>query len=150
MKALTLTQPWATLVAIGEKRIETRSWRTTYRGPLAIHAAKGFPPDAREMCREEPFDEILWNARYRFFDDLPCGVVIATAQLIDCIHLRETHDPIALAAFDAHGARYERAFGNYGIGRYMWLLTDVVRIEPPVPARGALGLWDWQPEPVPA
>lgn len=42
MKALTLTQPYATLVAIGEKRLETRSWRTSYRGPLAIHAAKGW------------------------------------------------------------------------------------------------------------
>lgn len=41
MKAITLTQPWATLVAIGAKRIETRSWATRYRGPLAIHAAKG-------------------------------------------------------------------------------------------------------------
>ena len=43
MKALTLTQPWASLVAIGAKRIETRSWSTPYRGLLAIHAAKGFP-----------------------------------------------------------------------------------------------------------
>jgi hypothetical protein len=43
MKALTLTQPWATLVAIGAKTIETRSWPTSYRGPLAIHAAKGYP-----------------------------------------------------------------------------------------------------------
>lgn len=40
MKALSLTQPWASLVAVGAKRIETRSWRTSYRGPLAIHAAK--------------------------------------------------------------------------------------------------------------
>ena len=46
MKALTLTQPWASLVACGAKTIETRSWRTPYRGPVAIHAAKGFPADA--------------------------------------------------------------------------------------------------------
>lgn len=45
MKALTLWQPWASLIAVGAKTIETRSWSTTYRGPLAIHAAattKGF------------------------------------------------------------------------------------------------------------
>jgi hypothetical protein len=41
MKGLTLTQPWATLVAIGAKRIETRSWPTRYRGLLAIHAGAG-------------------------------------------------------------------------------------------------------------
>jgi len=39
VKTLTLSQRWATLVALGAKRIETRSWRTSYRGPLAIHAA---------------------------------------------------------------------------------------------------------------
>lgn len=39
MKALTIWQPWATAIAIGAKRIETRSWETHYRGPIAIHAA---------------------------------------------------------------------------------------------------------------
>ena len=48
MKALTLYQPWATLVAIGAKKIETRSWSTPYRGPLAIHAGK---------CRDYIFDQ---------------------------------------------------------------------------------------------
>lgn len=43
-KILTLSQPYASLVALGAKRIETRSWRTSYRGPLAIHAAKGLGP----------------------------------------------------------------------------------------------------------
>ncbi len=48
MKALTLTQPWAHLVAVGAKRVETRSWPTPYRGPLAIHAAQGWgEPDRR-------------------------------------------------------------------------------------------------------
>lgn len=40
MKAISLWQPWATLIATGAKQIETRSWATSYRGPIAIHAAK--------------------------------------------------------------------------------------------------------------
>lgn len=44
MKALTLHQPWASLVALGVKTIETRSWGTSYRGPLAIHAGTTRPP----------------------------------------------------------------------------------------------------------
>lgn len=40
MWALTLRQPWASLVAIGVKQVETRSWTTAYRGPLAIHSSK--------------------------------------------------------------------------------------------------------------
>src|SRR5258708_5270609 len=43
VKALTLWQPWASLIAVGAKTIETRSWSTSYRGPLAIHAAKRKP-----------------------------------------------------------------------------------------------------------
>ncbi len=47
MKTLTLTQPYASLIAFGAKRIETRTWATTYRGPLAIHAADGLDVAAR-------------------------------------------------------------------------------------------------------
>jgi len=52
MKALTLTQPWASLMALQSKTIETRSWYTAYRGELVIHAAKGFPKWAKETCEE--------------------------------------------------------------------------------------------------
>ena len=57
MKALTLHQPWASLIAIGAKKIETRSWATSYRGPLAIHAAVR-KPDMNEHGEEGPFGEI--------------------------------------------------------------------------------------------
>lgn len=53
-RALSLTQPWATLATLvvsGAKRVETRSWKTPYRGWLGIHAAKGFPAWARLLCR---------------------------------------------------------------------------------------------------
>ena len=62
MKAITLTQPWATLVAMGAKQVETRSWSTAYRGQIAIHAAKGYPKEARELCETEPFKSILLPA----------------------------------------------------------------------------------------
>lgn len=55
MKALTVTEPWATLIAIGAKRIETRSWPTEYRGPVAIHSrARGPIPEGLHLdhlCR---------------------------------------------------------------------------------------------------
>lgn len=50
MKAITLTQPWASLVACGAKKIETRSWRTHHRGWIAIHAAKGWTGEDREFA----------------------------------------------------------------------------------------------------
>jgi len=41
MKALTISQPYASLIASGEKWVENRTWATRYRGPLAIHAGRG-------------------------------------------------------------------------------------------------------------
>lgn len=143
MKALTLTQPWATLVAIGAKRIETRSWRTSYRGSLAIHAAKGFPHWARETCDEPEFAKELGSIY------LPLGFVIAECRLISCIPTRElkTNRVIEVDYLAGCGDFYmsdlERTFGNYEPGRWAWLLADVKPLPWPVPAKGALGLWDW-------
>ncbi len=64
VRCISLTQPWASLIAIGVKSTETRSWRTWYRGPLLIHAAKGFPRWARDLCNREPFATVLLEAGY--------------------------------------------------------------------------------------
>lgn len=57
MKAITLWQPWASLIAIGAKKYETRSWKTNYRGPIAIHAAKKDP--CKMPILVEPFETAL-------------------------------------------------------------------------------------------
>jgi len=161
MRALTLTQPWATLVAISAKRLETRSWTTTYRGPLAIHAAKTFPTGARGLCvpgpgfARSPFYDALRAAGVRgpvrdgrrcSTGDLPLGMVIATAVLTDVVLIDETFGA-DLHARDHDEGRHELAFGDYTPGRYAWLLDQVTPLDPPVPARGAQGLWAWRPGP---
>ena len=151
MKALTLTQPWATLVAIGAKRIETRSWSTKYRGPLAIHAAKGFPKEARQFTMQP----VCYEAVRRFSPGAetglkcgmlayPLGMVIATARLgnvlpVEVIDNEDNVFGVSLKPLSVQ----EKAFGNYSPGRYAWLLEDIRFIEP-IPAKGALGLWEWQ------
>jgi hypothetical protein len=151
MKALSLTQPWATLVAIGAKRIETRSWATAYRGPLAIHASKGFPQWAREFTA----DPVVYKAvrlHWRGTSDYPAyplGAVVATCRLVSCIPTRELRenriietDPAACCGpFDLSAG--ERALGDYAPGRWAWLLADVELLTLPIPAKGALGLWEW-------
>jgi activating signal cointegrator 1 len=144
MKALTLTQHWATLVAIGAKRIETRSWKTPHRGTLAIHAAKGFPKWAKETCLESEFAKELGPYA------LPVGVVIATCRLISCIPTRELQrnrviqvDYLA-GCDDFYLGDHERQFGDYAPGRWAWLLADVKRLPEPIPAKGSLGLWEWK------
>lgn len=130
MKALTLTQPWATLVATGKKRIETRSWRTGYRGPLAIHAAKGFPAAARRFAEHE-------HTLGRLPSPIPFGAVLCIVRLTDC-------QPAEEAIFDI--SALERLYGDYtyGAGRWAWFLDDVKVFATPIPARGALGLWNWK------
>lgn len=128
MKALTLTQPWATLVATGKKRVETRSWRTGYRGPLAIHAAKGFPAEARRYAEHE-------HTLGRLPSPLPRGAVLCVVDLVDC-------RPAEEVALDI--SSLERLYGDYGPGRWAWLFEELEPFDTPVPAKGALGLWNWE------
>src|SRR6185295_8909015 len=131
MKAITLTQPWATLVALGIKRIETRSWSTSHRGPLAIHAAKNWSSEDRDFARQLELRHVLPEDV-----ELPHGAVVATALLVDVL---STDDLLS-----APGAvsETERWLGDFRARRFGWILQDVVALEQPVPARGALQLWD--------
>lgn len=125
MRALTLTQPWAEAVACGMKQWETRGWRTSYRGPLAIHAAVGFPRGAREFASVE-------RALGRLPSRVPRGAIVAVAELVD---IRPTEEVVLEI-----GA-IERLYGDYSPGRYAWQLAAVRRLEEPIPCRGMLGLW---------
>ena len=134
MKTLSLTQPWATLIAIGAKKIESRSWYTPYRGPLLIHAAKSYPRWARETCEGEPFKSILaaagiTNIRHGF----PFGAIIAKCHL----------SAIVTTEGGLYLSDQERAFGDYSPGRYAWFLENVERLPEPIPARGMLQLWEF-------
>lgn len=138
MKALTLTQPWASLVAIGAKAIETRGWQTKHRGELAIHAAKGFPRWAQDACYEEPFFSVLrgrlgapdFDVSY-----LPLGAVVAVVELVDVV---PTDHPTLQHTLTAD----EAAFGDYAEGRHAWLLRYPRRLVDPIPARGFQHLWN--------
>lgn len=149
MKALTLTQPWASLVAFGYKHIETRSWQTSYRGPLAIHAAKGFPRGARDLC-------VSYMVRYALGPhfsgtdagplekQMPLGCVVATCNLVDVLPTVATGCLSGVFEdWPELNTENELAFGNYDPGRFGWVLEDVKRITVPVPAKGSLGLWEW-------
>jgi hypothetical protein len=145
MRGLTLTQPWATLVAIGEKRVETRAWNTGYRGPIAIHAALKMPRAVAEMATTDPvFSQVLRQhgrmRGWRTWDDgLPRGVIVATAELVDCLPTLE-----ALMFIRDQPARvglHEESFGDYSSGRYGFVLDRVRMLRTPVRCRGALSLW---------
>jgi len=141
MKALTLWQPWATLVAIGAKKVETRSWGTNYRGPLAIHAAKRVNKKDLGLCFENPFFESLTQGGYRLIayhlfkgNTLPHGAIVATCELVDVQRIdRDFVLP----------AEPELSFGDFTLGRYAWFLANIEELKEPIPYKGAQGLWEF-------
>lgn len=134
MKTLSLIQPWASLIAVGAKRIETRSWYTNYRGPLAIHASKAKPDMLSEARRV--IDLVGTKS------ELPLGQIICVCNLVDVLPT-EARGCLA-GVFEDHPdlkTENEELFGNYDPGRWGFVLENVQRIDP-VDARGSLGLWE--------
>lgn len=129
LQAITLRQPWAALVACGAKRYETRSWATRHRGPLAIHASARWRAADRALLASEPWRSALGPAPGAGVD-LPLGRVLAVVQLTACV-------PTASLA----PGYPESVFGDFAPGRWAWRLEGVRLLEPPLPARGRLGLW---------
>jgi hypothetical protein len=115
MRAITIYQPWAHLIATGRKRIENRSWATAHRGPLLIHAGL-----SRRLLATHP--DVASGA----LDPagLAFGAVVGIVDLFDCV-------PAAAVAGRTHA-----------IGPWCWLLEDPIPLEPPVPLRGMQGLFD--------
>lgn len=144
MKAITIWQPWASLLVSGEKKYETRSWATTYRGPIAIHAA--MRPVRRTI------DALVadtkgsgWNTIERFdslfmrpgaLDQLPTGAIIGKAILTRCNLITED--------FRRKLSPQELDLGDFSIGRYAWEFHTMVPMDPPVKMLGKQGLWIWE------
>ena len=126
MKALSLTQPWATAIIIGMKQYETRSWSTSRRERIYIHAAKGFPRYAKEFAQRE-------MALKRIPEQLPFGFLIGTA-VIDSV--------LSTTVVTGNITPVERLYGDYSYGRFAWKLTDVQALVEPIPYKGSLGLFE--------
>ena len=158
MKALSLWQPWAGLVACGVKTVETRSWSTRYRGPLAIHAAKRKPTVDEAMLLAKAGACLMGDVPAVYSKThplIPFGVVVATCELAACI---PTEGIIWCPAGGLSGGRHwgsgdncaaviddERPYGDYSPGRWAWLLNDIKPVEIPIPVTGHQGLWNWEP-----
>lgn len=150
MRAISLNQPYASLIALGSKRIETRHWaapKALIGQRIAIYATKGRIKDEdgrqwtreqeRELLAAEPFLSHLsttcanaaaanrWLFATAVQEALPRGVVVATAILERCRLMDD-------AWIDELQARRpdEIAFGFYDAGRYGWVLRDLIRTEP--------------------
>jgi len=124
MKALSLWQPWASLVADGRKRIETLSWRPPewlVGHWLAIHATKKVDAEAAEDFGYVP-------------DLLPRGAVVACAFLDSWMRFR--------AENTEHITDEEKSYGDFYEGRFGWVFSEVRKLQEPLIIRGAQGIFD--------
>ena len=135
MRALTVWQPWATLIAERHKKNETRSWATTIRGDVAIHSAKKPIKEVIKLMNPNSIMTIS-NLLYPFLlEKLPLGYVLAVGNLVDCKPITEE--------FIETLSPEELLLGDYTIGRYAWIWEDIRPFKSPIIARGGQGFWNW-------
>ena len=154
MKALPLHQPWAQLVALGKKRIETRAWTppaSLFGTTIAIHATAGGLSkrdelalierneciyDALKHLADAPADPCLDGAK-AIAARLPRGAVICTVRLVRVTQI-SAHGADRLALLNPE----EHAFGDYTPGRFAWILDSAQALAAPVPTTGRQGIFD--------
>lgn len=128
MKVLTVKEPYASLILHKIKHIETRSWKTNYRGEIFINA--GLAKITREKLNNKDLMNLCENMEFS------CGNLICKCNLIDCIYMDEEF----IKKIDKD--KTEFICGRYEIGRYAWILTEVEFIDK-IPVKGQLGLWNY-------
>lgn len=123
MKAITLKQPWASMVAFGWKTIETRKWKTRHRGELLIVAGKGWVWLGSTVSRADGWTGIIGDPSTYWY-----GHAVAVATLIGCRPMTKDDESDALCMYEP--------------GRYAWLLENVRQLETPFRVRGFPGIFE--------
>lgn len=130
MKALTISQPYASLIATGEKFVENRRWHTDYTGPLLIHAGKG--------------------TQYLLPRDLaayPHGCAIALVDLIGCFSLKEIGKKDRNSTVGGTNLTFASIRNHkHAEGPFCLILRNVRVLSSPIPCAGKQKLWDVSPE----
>lgn len=129
MKVVSIIEPWASLIKEKVKYIETRSWKTNYRGKIYIHASLKKVPK-----KDERINNLISLLKDK---DFKYGHIIAEATLVDCIYMDEEF----LSKIKNNNQEY--ICGEYSLGRYAWVLEDIKELETPIPAKGSLGIWNY-------
>ena len=129
MKILSIKEPFATLIKEGIKRYETRSWKTNYRGEIYIHASKA-------MSKSENVEKAIPYLK----SELKPGYILCKCNLVDCIYMTEEFIQ------EIKNKTNESDYGRYEVGRYAWKLELIEVLDNPIPAKGKLGIWNYEEE----
>jgi hypothetical protein len=150
MKVLSLLQPWASLVVLGHKKIETRSWETSFRGEILIHAsAKALKYDNQSGIPETCFQEMcnIENFVQNYKENCPLGAIIGKVfieHVLPTDKVIEGHHFFKGSSMKWDFTKKEIAFGDYSPGRKAWLLRNPIAFPKPIPAKGSLSIWNYE------
>lgn len=122
MKAITIKQPWASLIVGGYKKYEFRTWKTNYRGKIFIHAGMGIEKNINEFKN--------YNLEYIN------GAIIGEAEIVDCILVDEK---VNNELMNTDSVLY-----NNKIGLYAWKLENIKKYKKPIYCKGKLSFWEYK------
>lgn len=126
MKAISICQPWAWAITHGPKRVENRTWSTSYRGPLLIHASK-----SRRYWTDHTIQQLeRMGLKVPHVDRVAHGALVGYTQLFSCCHVRVLQ---GRACWDNN---------PFVEGPYCLQLGSVFILPEPIPWRGNRGLFD--------
>ena len=120
MKALSVIMPWPWLIFHHGKDVENRTWYTSYRGRILIHASKKTDPFLTEivaLCLPDQA-EVELKELFRW-----CGCIVGSVEMVDCVR------------------NYQSEWAEEGM--WHWVLKDPMILPIPIPIKGSLGLWDY-------
>lgn len=145
LRCLTMQQPWVTAIADGLKTIELRSWHVKYRGPIGIHAGKGWHPFFTLKNVENKLATSLVPKEQIIRAEDERGGLIAIADLVD---IREyANEQERYPHLDKRrkcSKDVDHHLSPWG-ERYGWVLENIRRVKF-IPLIGSQGLWKWSGE----
>ena len=83
MKALSIKQPWASLIAHSIKDIENRTWKTNFRGRIYIHTSAQKTKGMLALLNKGQVEEIRRVSILDF--DFPTSAIIGEVDIVDCV-----------------------------------------------------------------
>lgn len=133
-KAITIWQPYASLIVMGVKEFETRTWTTKHTGLLVIHAAKR-QMKGRELKLHQWLMQTLPVEQQIQLRNLPFGAAVGTVEVVECKHQNNYRGFIS---------ETERRVGDWSTADYAWKLAKPYKFNSPIYAKGSQGLWNWK------
>ncbi len=144
MKALTIKQPWASLIVHGIKNIENRTWKTNYRGRILIHASAKDSGALYELLNERQLDVMNNHWTSDIFPDRPNSAIIGEVDIVDCVL---NHDNIWAEHMQTHPCEDVEGLKILNKGqKYIWnwiLSNPVLYDEPILNIKGKLSFWEF-------